>query len=276
MEAYAEGTPITTEEMFQRQLDLVNNTRETPMELRSATSTTSRSPKTHSPDPGVEETKCPSPVQPCSATRRAPHPEPDPTAAEFSFRNVTRTFPADGGMEFIAVRDINLDIKPCSFVCLIGPSGCGKTTLLGMAAGLLRPTTGEVDYRGKQVKSVNTSVGFITQHDNLLPWRTVEKNVAIALEIQNVPKQERKRRVAEVLELVGLTKFAKRYPSQLSGGMQKRASLARGLVYGPSTLLMDEPFGALDAQLRLDHAERAAVHLVTGPQDDHLRHPRPR
>jgi NitT/TauT family transport system ATP-binding protein len=104
---------------------------------------------------------------------------------------------------------------------------------------------------GKQIKSVNTSVGFITQHDNLLPWRTVERNVAIALEIQNVPKRERKERVAEVLELVGLTRFAKRYPAQLSGGMQKRASLARGLVYGPSTLLMDEPFGALDAQLRL-------------------------
>ena len=169
---------------------------------------------------------------------------------EFSFRGVTRRFrPADRD-EFVALQSVDLDIESGSFVCFIGPSGCGKTTLLNMAAGLLPPSAGTVAFRGQPLTSVNTGVGFITQHDNLLPWRTLEKNVGIALEIEKVPRAERKRRVAEAIDLVGLSGFAKRYPSQLSGGMQKRASLARGLVYEPSTLLMDEPFGALDAQLR--------------------------
>ncbi|MEV4033603.1 ABC transporter ATP-binding protein [Streptomyces umbrinus] len=169
---------------------------------------------------------------------------------EFSFQNVTRRFPSSGDSEFVALESVSLDIDSGSFVCFIGPSGCGKTTLLNMSAGLLSPSDGAVHFRGEPLNGVNTGVGFITQHDNLLPWRTVEKNIGIALEIEKVPRAERRRRVAEVIELVGLKGFAHQYPSQLSGGMQKRASLARGLVYGPSTLLMDEPFGALDAQLR--------------------------
>jgi sulfonate transport system ATP-binding protein len=169
---------------------------------------------------------------------------------EFSFRGVTRRFRSADRDEFVALQSVDLDIESGSFVCFIGPSGCGKTTLLNMSAGLLPPSAGSVFFRGMPLTSVNTGVGFITQHDNLLPWRTLEKNVGIALEIEKVPRAERRQRVAEVIDLVGLTGFAKRYPSQLSGGMQKRASLARGLVYEPSTLLMDEPFGALDAQLR--------------------------
>jgi sulfonate transport system ATP-binding protein len=174
----------------------------------------------------------------------------DEAVPEFSFRNVTRRFRSADNDEFVALQSVDLDIESGSFVCFIGPSGCGKTTLLNMSAGLLQASEGSVYFRGKELTSVNTGVGFMTQHDNLLPWRTLEKNVGIALEIERVPRQERRRRVAEVIELVGLKGFAQRYPSQLSGGMQKRASLARGLVYGPSTLLMDEPFGALDAQLR--------------------------
>ncbi|WP_051102690.1 ABC transporter ATP-binding protein [Parafrankia elaeagni] len=168
---------------------------------------------------------------------------------EFSFQQVSRKFRSGDG-EFTALEAVDLDIESGSFVCFIGPSGCGKTTLLNMSAGLLAPSAGAVHFRGKRLNGVNTGVGFITQHDNLLPWRTLEKNVGIALEIEKVPRRERRERVAEVIELVGLKGFAQRYPSQLSGGMQKRASLARGLVYNPSTLLMDEPFGALDAQLR--------------------------
>ncbi|OHV28815.1 ABC transporter ATP-binding protein [Parafrankia colletiae] len=168
---------------------------------------------------------------------------------EFSFQKVSRKFRSGDG-EFTALESVDLDIESGSFVCFIGPSGCGKTTLLNMSAGLLAPSEGAVYFRGKRLNGVNTGVGFITQHDNLLPWRTLEKNVGIALEIEKVPRKERRQRVAEVIELVGLKGFAQRYPSQLSGGMQKRASLARGLVYNPSTLLMDEPFGALDAQLR--------------------------
>jgi NitT/TauT family transport system ATP-binding protein len=171
---------------------------------------------------------------------------------EFSYRKVTRRFRADDDKEFVALEEVDLEIPSGSFVAFIGPSGCGKTTLLNMSAGLLPPSGGSIYFRGENMKGVNTNVGFITQHDNLLPWRTVEKNIGIALEIQKVPKAERRRRVTEVIDLVGLTGFADRFPSQLSGGMQKRASLARGLVYGPSTLLMDEPFGALDAQLRLN------------------------
>lgn len=172
------------------------------------------------------------------------------TSPEFSYRNVSRRFRSAGDKEFVALESVNFDIESGSFTCFIGPSGCGKTTLLNMSAGLLAPSDGDVLFRGKRLTSVNTGVGFITQHDNLLPWRTVEKNVGIALEIQKVPRKERHRRITEAIDLVGLTGFAERYPSQLSGGMQKRASLARGLVYGPPALLMDEPFGALDAQLR--------------------------
>jgi len=173
-------------------------------------------------------------------------------APEFSYRGVTRRFRSENDEAFVALKEVDLDIPSGSFVCFIGPSGCGKTTLLNMSAGLLPASGGSIYYRGEKMKGVNTHVGFITQHDNLLPWRTVEKNIGIALEIQKVPRKERRRRVAEVIELVGLSGFAQRFPSQLSGGMQKRASLARGLVYDPSTLLMDEPFGALDAQLRLN------------------------
>ena len=171
---------------------------------------------------------------------------------EFSYRGVAQRFRSAKDEEFVALQGVDLDIPSGSFVCLIGPSGCGKTTLLNMSAGLFPASQGSIYFRGKKLKGVNTHVGFITQHDNLLPWRTVEKNIGIALEIQKVPKKERRRRVAEVIDLVGLSGFERRFPSQLSGGMQKRASLARGLVYGPSTLLMDEPFGALDAQLRLN------------------------
>jgi NitT/TauT family transport system ATP-binding protein len=193
-------------------------------------------------------------------TRAIAHPDGRPTTAqsdtdatpEFSYRKITKRFRSESDKEFVALEEVDLDIPSGSFVAFIGPSGCGKTTLLNMSAGLLPPSGGAIYFRGEKMKGVNTHVGFITQHDNLLPWRTVEKNIGIALEIQKVPKEERRRRVAEVIDLVGLSGFAKRFPSQLSGGMQKRASLARGLVYDPSTLLMDEPFGALDAQLRLN------------------------
>jgi NitT/TauT family transport system ATP-binding protein len=177
----------------------------------------------------------------------AAHPE---TSIEYLFSGVAKEFTTDGDRPFLAVHGINLAIERGTFVSIIGPSGCGKSTLLNMAAGLMRPTRGEVAYRGSAIKGVNTSVGYMTQHNNLLPWRTLEKNVQIALEIQGVRKAERKRRTAEVLKSVGLKGFERRYPSQLSGGMQKRASIARTLIYEPDTLLMDEPFGALDAQLR--------------------------
>ncbi|MEV4839225.1 ABC transporter ATP-binding protein [Nonomuraea sp. NPDC049486] len=168
-----------------------------------------------------------------------------------SYHQVGRTF-TTAKRTFTAVQGIDLEIRKGEFICIIGPSGCGKSTLLNMAAGLLTQSTGEVLYDGKPINGINNDVGYVTQKDTLLPWRTVEKNVSLPLEVQKVPRRERKERVAQVLDLVGLGQYGNRYPSQLSGGMLKRAALAQTLVYRPNTLLMDEPFGALDAQLRLN------------------------
>lgn len=168
---------------------------------------------------------------------------------QVEYSSVARTFNGPMG-SFVAVTDIDLQVRAGEFVCIIGPSGCGKSTLLNMAAGLLTPSEGTVTYSGERVRGINTDVGYVTQKDSLLPWRTVEKNVMLPLELHKVPKAERKRRVAEMLRRVGLEKFANHYPSQLSGGMRQRAMLAQTWVYEPHTLLMDEPFGALDALLR--------------------------
>lgn len=174
------------------------------------------------------------------------------TDFEFRFVDVAKEFPPREGSEpFLAVDGINLEIPQGRFVCIVGPSGCGKSTLLNMAAGLYRPTRGTVRFRGEPLQRVNTSVGYMTQHDNLLPWRTLLQNVGIALEIRHVPRREREERVHDLLEKLGLSGFGDRYPSELSGGMRKRATLARTLIYEPATLLMDEPFGAVDAMMRL-------------------------
>lgn len=156
------------------------------------------------------------------------------------------------GAELItAVEGLDLRINRGEFVCIIGPSGCGKSTLLNMTAGLMNPSEGEIRYRGEAVPEPNTQVGYITQRDNLMPWRTVAGNVGLGLEIQGVPRSERQERLQAMVDLVGLTGFEEAYPTQLSGGMRKRASLARTLVLDPETILADEPFGALDAQLKM-------------------------
>ena len=167
-----------------------------------------------------------------------------------SYRGVGKTFETLQG-DVVAVRDITLDVREGEFITLVGPSGCGKSTLLNMAAGLFEPTTGTVHYRGAAVAPYNQRVGYMTQNDHLLPWRDVMGNVKVPLEIRGVPKGEARDRVESLLHKVGLKGFEKSYPSQLSGGMRKRCALARLLAYDPEALLMDEPFGALDAQLRL-------------------------
>lgn len=148
------------------------------------------------------------------------------------------------------MRGVDLAIEPGEFVCVVGPSGCGKSTLLNMSAGLMHPSAGRVLYDGKPVEMPNTKVGYITQKDNLMPWRTVTGNIALPLVIRGYDKAEISRRVGEMIELVGLTGFEKAYPRELSGGMKKRVTLARTLAYEPEVILADEPFGALDAQLR--------------------------
>jgi NitT/TauT family transport system ATP-binding protein len=155
--------------------------------------------------------------------------------------------------EVEALQPIDLMIQDHEFVALVGPSGCGKSTILNMIAGLLPPSAGVVSYDGVAIGGLNRAVGYMTQKDTLLPWRTAADNVRIALELKcrAMPRAEANERVAQMLTLVGLTGFEKHYPAELSGGMRKRVALARTLIYEPETLLMDEPFGALDAQLKL-------------------------
>jgi NitT/TauT family transport system ATP-binding protein len=164
--------------------------------------------------------------------------------------NVSKSFYKRGAV-VDAVRDIHLTIKRHEIVAVIGPSGCGKSTLLNMIAGLYAPTRGRVVYKDATVTDVNTDVGYMTQKDNLLPWRSVRDNVAFPLELAGVSKAERIERADGVIRHVGLQGFEDRFPNELSGGMRKRACLGRMLLYGAETALLDEPFGALDAQLKL-------------------------
>jgi NitT/TauT family transport system ATP-binding protein len=162
-----------------------------------------------------------------------------------TFEQISKTFRIENS-EFTAIQDVSLTVKRGDFVTLLGPSGCGKSTLLNLTAGLIRPTSGRLTYDGGNVGNPNP-----TQADHLLSWRTVAGNVAIPFEISGMARSERKDRVATLLQLVGLSDFARYYPSQLSGGMKKRVALARLLAANREMLLLDEPFGGLDAQLRL-------------------------
>jgi NitT/TauT family transport system ATP-binding protein len=146
---------------------------------------------------------------------------------------------------------LNLSLRDGEFVAIVGPSGSGKSTMLNLLAGLDHPSDGAVMCHGRRIQGVNTDIGYLTQHDCLLPWRTVEDNIAVPLEIRGLERSLRNVRVGEMIAQVGLGGFEKHYPSQLSGGMRKRAMLARTLIYDPPILLMDEPFGPLDAQLKL-------------------------
>lgn len=175
-------------------------------------------------------------------------PRPDKIAAEL--RGVGKVF-TSRGEHFEVLRDFNLKIGEGEFLAVVGPSGGGKSTVLNLLAGLLAPTSGAVFCHGKQVSGVNSEIGYLTQHDSLLPWLTVAENISVPLEIKGVPQAERERRVAQMIANVGLAGFERHHPGQLSGGMRKRAMLARTLIYDPPTILMDEPFGPLDAQLKL-------------------------
>ncbi len=149
-----------------------------------------------------------------------------------------------------ALEDINLEIRDGEFVCLLGPSGCGKTTLLRMIGGLDVPTSGTVEIDGRIVDGPSPKMTMVFQEYSLYPWRTIASNVGFGLEMMGVPKDERERAVMSHLELVGLQDFANSYPYELSGGMRQRAAVARALASEPAVMLMDEPFGALDAQTR--------------------------
>jgi NitT/TauT family transport system ATP-binding protein len=176
---------------------------------------------------------------------------------QIEITDVAKRFSARG-RQVEALSEVSLTVTKGEFVALVGPSGCGKSTLLNMVAGLMTPSSGSVSYAGKPVAAVNRDVGYMTQSDSLLPWRTAEANVMLPLLLRGKSRSEARARAREQLERVGLKGFADAYPRELSGGMRKRAALAQLLVYEPETLLLDEPFGALDAQLKLVLAQELA------------------
>ena len=171
------------------------------------------------------------------------------------YKNITKSFITVRGETITALKDINLTVEDGEFVCLVGKSGCGKTTLLRMTAGLDTPTSGSVTLNGKEVSDPDSKVGIVFQEDRLFPWRTIRKNVEFGLELANVGKQQRKEKALYYLDLVGLSSFSEAHPHELSGGMKQRAAIARALANEPEVLLMDEPFGALDAHTRLKMQE---------------------
>lgn len=160
------------------------------------------------------------------------------------------TFGLKDGGRYQAVKDISLAVAPGEFVAVVGPTGCGKSTLLNAAAGLLQPSAGKVGILGAPLSGINLDAGYLFQLDALMPWKTALQNVAVALEPKGVPAREAEERARAWLARVGLRAFTDRYPHMLSGGQKKRVALAQVLIRDPKILLMDEPFGPLDAQTR--------------------------
>lgn len=192
--------------------------------------------------------------------------------AEISIQEVSKRFVTRSGEDIEALADFSCTIGSGEFVCIVGASGCGKSTLLRILAGLVYPTAGRTDIAGTPVTGPRQDIGLVFQSPVLLPWRSVIRNVLVPAEVIGIPKAEARRRAGELLELVGLERFAEKLPAELSGGMRQRVSIARALMHDPATLLMDEPFGALDAMtrdvmnlelLRIWQLQRKTVVLVT-------------
>ncbi len=186
-------------------------------------------------------------------------------------RHLSLTFP-DGENGLHVLSDVSFSVLPEEFVCILGPSGSGKSTMLRVLAGLLPPTLGEVVYQGHGLEEPRREIGFVFQKANLMPWRTVLENITLPLELQNIPSSRAEQQAQELVNLVGLDGFEDTLPRDLSGGMEQRVAIARSLIYDPRILLLDEPFGALDALtrermgselLRIWQARRKTVLMVT-------------
>ncbi len=193
-------------------------------------------------------------------------------AVPVELRNVTVAFRLAGGSIYTAVENASLTVGAGEFVAIVGPTGCGKSTLLNVTAGLLAPSSGLVEIFGSPLSGLNRTAGYLFQSDALFPWKTALENVAIGLEIAGAPAADARKRAAAWMARVGLAEFASRYPHMLSGGQRKRVALVQVLIRDPRILLMDEPFGPLDAQTRqimgnllldLWSADRKAVLFVT-------------
>lgn len=190
--------------------------------------------------------------------------------------NVSRTYYGKSG-PVVALGDVSLEIASGEFVCVVGPSGCGKTTLLNIIAGLDFPTAGRVLLDGKEITGPGAERGVIFQQYALFPWMTVLGNVEFGLKLKGIPKAERRRIARQYIEMVGLHDFENALPKELSGGMKQRVAIARAYAVNPEVLLMDEPFGALDAQTRVQlqeallrtwDAEKKTVFFITHDVDE--------
>jgi sulfonate transport system ATP-binding protein len=170
--------------------------------------------------------------------------------ALLSIENVRKEYQVRG-KKVLALDSVDLTIAEGELVTVVGPSGCGKSTLLNLIVGLMRSSMGRIVFRGAPIDGITTKIGYVTQKDNLLPWRTLIENVEIALEIRGIEKSARRAQAQNLIDQVGLSGFEDHYPHELSGGMRQRANIIRTLIYDPELILMDEPFGPLDAQTRL-------------------------
>jgi len=186
--------------------------------------------------------------------------------------SINHAYSTSDGQTVETLRDISIDFMPSTFTCLVGKSGSGKTTLLRILSGLVKPTSGQVLLDEYKLTRPQRRVSIVFQRDNLMPWRTVYKNIVLPLQLAGVGRRKQRERATQLLEITGLTGFEKTYPAELSGGMAQRVAIARGLITEPDVLLLDEPFGALDAMtreqmwqelLRILEKTRATVFMVT-------------
>ena len=165
--------------------------------------------------------------------------------------SVSKLFRTPSAGAISALQNISLNVPHGEFITVVGPSGCGKSTLLKLIAGFSPPSSGRILCENEEVRGLNTKVGYVPQESKLFPWLTVEENVGFGLDSKRYPREKREHQVQQFIKLAGLAGFEKYYPAQLSGGMSKRASIIRALAYEPAVILMDEPFGPLDAQTRM-------------------------